>query len=126
MPVHWTISHANRLVLAVAKGDVDAADIEAYFREVNNEGGMSYAKIFDMTSAPSIISDENIQTLGGLIQSYAMVGKIGPVAIVARSDESFRQAQVFATAAQADRLLQIFREQHEASKWLNELGVKTA
>ena len=30
MPVHWTISHPSRLVIAVAKDDVKVQDIEQY------------------------------------------------------------------------------------------------
>ena len=30
MPLHWTISHAHRLVIAIAKGDVEVQEVEAY------------------------------------------------------------------------------------------------
>jgi hypothetical protein len=46
MPVHWTISHPERLVVAVTKGDVSSSDIEQYFAGVTADGAMAYAKIF--------------------------------------------------------------------------------
>ena len=44
MPVHWTISHSQRLVVAVAKEPVTVADMEQYFAGVT-DGGVAYAKI---------------------------------------------------------------------------------
>ena len=51
---------------------------------------------------------------------YAQHGQLGPLAIVASSDESYAQAQVFASSATAKRSLQIFREMHAARRWLDE------
>ena len=117
MALEWTISHPDQLVLAAATGDVSPGEIEDYFHGVGLEGGISYAKMFLIDSA-SMLSDENIRTLGRIIERYALTGKIGPVAIVATTDEAFRQAQVFASAARAERPLRVFREQLQGAKWL--------
>jgi hypothetical protein len=78
---------------------------------------MPYAKLFIADSA-SMLSDDNLKTLGGIIKRYALTGRIGPVAIVVTTDEAYRQAVVFASAARAERPLRIFREQREAATWL--------
>jgi hypothetical protein len=117
MALDWTISHPDQLVMAAAKGDVSPREIEDYFHGVSLEGGMAYAKMF-LVDSGSMLSDQNIRTLGGIIERYALTGKIGPVAIVATTDEAFRQAQVFAAAARAERPLRVFREQHEGARWL--------
>jgi len=119
MPVHWTISHPGRLVVAVTKGDVTASDIEKYFAGVTAEGAMGYAKIFEITHTPQALSDENLKALGQRVIFYAQHGQVGPVAIVAASDESYEKASVFAAAAQADRPIMIFRELHVARQWLD-------
>jgi hypothetical protein len=75
-----------------------------------------------LVDSASMLSDENIRTLGRVIERYALTGKIGPVAIVATTDEAFRQAQVFASAARAERPLRVFRQQLEAARWL--VGMK--
>jgi hypothetical protein len=126
MPVHWTVSHPQRLVVAVAKGDVTVADIEQYFAGVNSEGGMSYRKIFEMTHTPKALSEENLRALGQRVLFYAQHGQIGPVAIVAASDESYAQARIFADAAPVSRPLQIFRELHAARQWLDAQPVRRA
>jgi hypothetical protein len=126
MPVHWTISHPNRLVVAVAKETVSVQDIEQYFTGVTAGGGMSYRKIFEITHSPMALSDENLKALGQRVMYYAQHGQVGPVAIVAASDESYAQATVFADAAKASRPLQIFRELHVARRWLDDQDVPDA
>jgi hypothetical protein len=119
MPVHWTVSHPQRLVVAVAKDEVTVADIEQYFAGVTAEGGMSYRKIFEITHTPNALSEDNLKALGQRVVFYAQHGQVGPVAIVAASDESYAQAQIFASSAQVRRPLQIFRELHVARQWLD-------
>lgn len=119
MPVHWTVSHPQRLVVAVTKDEVTVADIEQYFAGVTAEGGMSYRKIFEITHTPMALSEENLRTLGQRVVFYAQHGQIGPLAIVAASDESYAQAKIFAESAPVRRPLQIFRELHAARQWLD-------
>jgi hypothetical protein len=126
MPVHWTVSHSARLVVAVAKDDVTPADIEKYFAGVTADGAMAYAKIFEITHTPTALNDENLKALGERVIYYAQHGQMGPVAIVAASDESFAQAEVFAAAAQVKRPLAIFRELHAAREWLDAQPVPPA
>ena len=126
MPVHWTVSHPQRLVVAVTKGDVTVADFEQYFAGVTAAGGMSYRKIFEITHAPQALSEENLKVLGQRVVFYAQHGQIGPIAIVAASDESYAQARIFADAATVSRPLQIFRELHAARQWLDAQPVRRA
>jgi hypothetical protein len=80
---------------------------------------MSYRKIFEITHTPMALSEENLKALGQRVMFYAQHGQIGPLAIVASSDESFAQARTFAAAAPARRPLAIFRELHAARQWLD-------
>ena len=120
MPVHWTISHTSRLVVAVAKDEVKVEDIEQYFAGVTAQGGMAYRKIFEISSPLLALSDQNLHDLGQRIMLYAQNGQIGPLAIVAKSDESYAQALAFARAASVLRPLRVFRELHTARRWLEE------
>jgi hypothetical protein len=81
---------------------------------------MAYRKIFEIGAASMAVTEDSLKSLGQRVVLYAQHGQVGPVAIVAGSDESFAQAQVFAQAATAGRPLQIFREIHEARRWLDE------
>lgn len=126
MPVHWTISHPQKLVVAITKDEVTAADIEQYFAGVTAAGAMAYRKIFEITHAPAALSEDNLRTLGQKVMFYARHGQIGPLAIVAASDESFAQAETFAQAADVRRPLKIFRELHAARQWLDQQPVPAA
>ncbi|MDP2373869.1 hypothetical protein [Reyranella sp.] len=119
MPVHWTVSHSDRLVVAVAKDDVTPADIERYFAGITADGAMAYRKIFQITHTLTALGEANLKALGKRVVYYAQHGQMGPVAIVAASDESYAQAQIFAAAAQVRRPLRIFRELHVAREWLD-------
>lgn len=120
MPVHWTISHPVRLVIAVAKGEVKVEDIEQYFAGVTAEDAMSYRKIFEIGVTSMALSEDMLKGLGQRVMLYARHGQLGPVAIVASSDESYAQAQLFASSATASRSLRIFREMHAARRWLDD------
>ena len=127
MPVHWTISHPSRLVMAVTKGRVSVSDIEKYFVGVTADGAMAYAKIFEITHTPDALSpgalspdalnNESLNALGQRVVFYAQHGQVGPLAIVATSDTSYEKAAVFAAAAKVSRPLMIFRELHDARRW---------
>ena len=120
MPVHWTISHPARLVIAIAKDEVSVSDIERYFAAITADDAMGYAKIFEITHSPLALSADSLKSLGQRVMFYAKHGQVGPLAIVAASDESFAQAEIFAAAARVERPLKIFRELHAARQWLDE------
>jgi hypothetical protein len=121
MPVQWTISHPTRLVVAVAKDEVRLEDIETYLDGVTLVGALPYRKIFDMSNTTPMLSDADMMALAARIRAYVELGEMGPLAIVAVSDESYERARMFETLAVADRPLKIFRELHLARKWLDSL-----
>ena len=122
MPVQWTVSHPTRLVIAVAKGELSRQDIEIYLDEVVRGNALAYRKIFDMTHATPRLTEDDMMALGARIRAYLALGQLGPLAIVATTDKSHRQARMFAALSEADRPLKIFRELHLARRWLDELS----
>jgi hypothetical protein len=122
MPVQWTVSRATHLVIAVAKGELRRQDIETYLDEVVAADALSYRKIFDMTQATPTLSEDDLMALGARIRAYILLGKIGPLAIVATTDRSYQQARMFAALAEADRPIKICRELHLARQWLDGLA----
>ena len=110
MPMQWTISHPTRLVIAVAKDDLVLKDIEDYLDAIVAAGALSYRKIFDTTGASVHLSEDDLMALGARIRAYIALGRIGPLAIVATTDNSYGQARMFTTLADADRPVRIFRD----------------
>ena len=122
MPMQWTVSHPTRLIVAVARGDLGLADIEEYLDDVVGQDTLAYRKIFDMTHATPRLDDDALMALGARIRAYRALGEIGPLAIVATTQESYEQAHIFAALAEANRPIQIFHDLHEARRWLDGLS----
>jgi hypothetical protein len=124
MPIHWSISHPNKLVIAVCKETLTRKDIEGYLDGVVVADALPYRKIFDMTQAEPEIPDDDMMALGARIRAYTTMGTMGPLAIVASTPESYERAHLFAALADAERPLKIFRELHTARQWLDQQAPK--
>src|SRR5260370_12332825 len=97
MPIHWTISHPTQLVVAVCKGEVNRTDIEGYLDDVVVTNTLPYRKIFDMTQGELALSDDDMMALGARIRAYAGTASMGPLAILATSDETCGRARRLST-----------------------------
>ena len=47
MPLHWTIDPQQKLVTAVAEGDVTRVEFEAFLDDMSRAGADTYRKLFD-------------------------------------------------------------------------------
>jgi hypothetical protein len=119
MPIHWTISKPNKLVVAVCKDAVTRQDIEAYLDAVVVADVLGYRKIFDLTEATVDLPDNDMMALGARIRAYAQASEMGPLAIVASTPESYERAHLFAALADAQRPIKIFMQLHKAREWLD-------
>ena len=119
MPLTWTISHPNRLVTAIGKGQVTLLDMQAYLDGVVVSDAMGYRKIFDLTDGALTLNEAEMMELGARIRAYAATGRMGPLAVVASSPKAYDQARTYTALASANRPLQIFRDGTAARKWLD-------
>lgn len=119
VPLQWTISHPQRLVLAVAKGEVAPHEFSNYLAAIDDAKASGYRKMFDITGLTGELGDSLLRSVGRAVQERAREVTIGPIAIVATSDEAYFQAVAYADFAKVDRPLRIFRELHEARRWLD-------
>ena len=120
MPLNWTIEPDLRLVTARAEGALSTEDIKAYLESVAAEGGMPYAKLFDISEADAALTVADLQALGRSIRQYAIdgYGPLGPLAIVVGQGQAHFQAAFFADASPTNRPLRIFRDARQAREWL--------
>jgi hypothetical protein len=117
-PLQWTISHPLRLVVVVAKGDVRPESIIDFLAIIDAEGARPYGKIFGVSDLLTIFTDEDVGKLANLVRKREEASKVGPIAIVAMDSRSFRQARLFAEVAKIVRPIEVFREWHEARRWI--------
>ena len=121
MPLSWSISHPSRLVIAVAKGDLESKDMLDFVLSVDGASARSYRKMIDVTGVTARFSAEKIRRFAELIRRREDESEVGPIGVVAGSPDVHRQAVLFAKQAQRHRPIKVFHEQHDARKWLDAL-----
>ena len=117
MPLRWTIDHDERLVTAVAEGNLATGDVEQYLASVVAEAAMTYRKIFDVSSPGVSLAIQEMQALGRSMRRFAKDGAMGPLALVV-GGHSHLQAALFADGAGVHRPVQIFKTRVQAEQWL--------
>jgi hypothetical protein len=118
MPLSWTISHPQRLVIAVAKGEVAPHEFGAYIEAMQSVG--SYRKMFVVRGMSTVFDAVLMKTVGDAARTQAQRETLGPIAIVAETEPAYQSAVIYGDAARdIDRPIRIFRELHEARRWLD-------
>ena len=125
MPMSWCISHPSRLVLAVAKGELDPRDMMEFVVRIDAANARPYRKIIDVTGVTARFSADKIRRFACLIRQREDESEVGPIGVVAGSPDAHRQAILFAKQAQRHRPIKVFHEQHDARKWLDAVGAKS-
>jgi hypothetical protein len=118
----WCISHPSRLVLAVAKGELDPYDMVEFVVRIDAAHARPYRKMIDVTGVTARFSADKIRRFADLIRGREDGGEVGPIGVVAGSPEAHRQAVLFAKQAQRHRPIKVFHEQHDARRWLDAVG----
>lgn len=121
MPIQWTASHPERLVIATVSGEADRADFERYLAEMRDAGVMSYRKILDMTFAPLALRAADIKALGRGIAEYGKLGRLGAFAIVVDAAATHEASALFGETTRVDRPFAIFAKMVQARAWLDGL-----
>jgi hypothetical protein len=122
MSITWTVSHPARLVIAVGKDEVTAADILFCADELANTGVNPYRKIFDLTHIARAMSQADVRLVGQRMAARAADQPFGPIAIVVASSGIAELAKIFQVTAAAKRPVQIFRNRYTARAWLDEVA----
>src|SRR3974390_452237 len=107
MPLSWTISHPQRLVIAVARGEVLPHEFGAYLAAMQPVAG--YAKMFVVSGMSTVFDSVLMKSLGNAARDQARRERLGPMAIVAETQAAHASATLYADAAHdIDRPIRIF------------------
>jgi hypothetical protein len=122
MPMRWTISHDERLVLVSAEGPVTLLEIEAYFDALVVAGAQPYAKLLDASTMEPHLSDADVMAIGARMSAYVKDQQWsgGPAAFVATTRTNREFIRRFINLAASPRPAKIFQEVDEARRWLDE------
>ena len=121
MPMRWTISHDERLVMVTADGLVTLLEIEAYFDAVVVAGAQPYAKLLDASTMEVRLSDADVMAVGARMSAYVKDQKWegGPAAFVATSRVNREFIKRFINLTASPRQAKIFQTVNEARRWLD-------
>jgi len=119
MPVQWTISHEQRLVIAKTQGVVTLKDVEVYLDAVVVADAMPYAKLFDASDIDPQASDADVMALGARMSAYVATLSGGPLAFVVKTDIAREFVDRYLNLTAAPRPVNIFQTVEEARHWLD-------
>ncbi len=117
MPFKLDIFPPDRMVVAVARGDITLADLILLVKELIDSGTLPYRKIIDITSATSAIGKEELEGIAERLRAVPVQRPRGPLAIVADSNRG-ELGRLFMSLTSDERPVQVFRSIHEARRWL--------
>jgi len=125
MPIHYTIDHGHRLVVAAAEGTVTDEDVFGHQREVWSRTELAwYDEIIDMTHAAAIAvpHGDRVRDLAKLSASMDPAGPTSRFAIVAPGDLAFGLGRMFQTLRSLEtnsrKQVGVFRTLEEAMSFL--------
>jgi hypothetical protein len=117
MPFKLDIFPPDRMVVAVARGDITLEDLALLVKELIETGTLPYRKIIDITSAKSAIGREELEGIAERLRSASPQRPRGPLAIVADGNRG-ELGRLFMSLTSEERPVQVFRSIHEARRWL--------
>ena len=120
MPLHWTIDTEQRLMIAVAEGDVTRAEVEDYLDAIVSAGALTYHKVFDASKGDTSMNADDLLPLGVRVRSFHALGTMGALAIVVPPGRGKRLHRAFGMLAVADRPMRIFDEAAPAYRWIEQ------
>ena len=119
MPIEWTISHGSRLVVAVAKGEMQLEHMRDFLQAIDREGARPYAKMIDVKGLTTRFEPEQIGAFAAVVREREVDGAVGPIAIVVGPGPLAEQARAFSERGHLVRPIRVFAELHEARRWLD-------
>ena len=120
MPLHWTIDPQQKLVTAVAEGDVTRVEFDAFLDDMSRAGADTYRKLFDGGRGGTHMGAEDILALGARMRASHERGPVGPLAVVVPEGHVETIGRVLGMLAAAERPMRVFRQVGPARKWISD------
>lgn len=118
MPLRWTISPLEHIVVCIFEGLVTTDEILDYLAAIESAGAFHYRKILDMTRVECSLPDGEIMWLAAHARSLGSPGVPGPMAVVTGASRNDRAVTNIRTITPIGRKLRTFPNIHEARQWL--------
>ena len=117
VPIQVDMFHFDRLVVAIATGDVTLAEYGKFVGDLVQQGLIHYRKIIDVTRTDSsAINPQVLMAFDARLREYSK-SRRGPLAIVVHRDRG-QAAFEFKLHTSAERPVEVFRSIHDARNWV--------
>ena len=117
MPLQLAIDHGTRTVVATGSGILRVEDIQGYFYGLT-PATLSYGKLLNLSHCSLDLTAEELVALAQEFNVLGLSERLGPTAVVVRSEATYRQVSDFKAMTAMTRPLQIFDERDVAYAWL--------
>ena len=124
MPLYWTIDSRQRLMTAVAEGDVRKDEAMAYLRAMTGAGAGGYRRLFDGSRGEPLLSDDDILELVVEVRRLQTQFEPGPLAIVMRRERFDQFARLLGALAVPERPLEFFADLETGRAWLEQPSIR--
>lgn len=122
MAIDWTISHAEKLVLATVPAGAKRSDYVTFLAGVADANAVGYRKIVDIRFATLEFKIADVRAYGQIVMTWGKDSKPGPTALIVNSEISSDFAELFRQYARADRPVRVFTDIEPARAWLDEVA----
>ena len=118
MPLRWTIDAEQKLVTAIAEGEVTRAEFEAYLDAVKQAGANSWRKLYDGSRSALSMGPEGLLAMGVRMRATHQTGPMGALAVIVPKETVESYGRVLGILASAERPMRIFSELAPARRWI--------
>ncbi|NQW51209.1 MAG: hypothetical protein HQ465_08230 [Rhodospirillales bacterium] len=124
MALHWTIDSRAKLMVVVADGAVDRADLDRLLDVIVGSNLKGYRKLFDGSKGETQLGPLDLLAVGVRIRSLQSAGTTrGPLAFVVPDDKYWLVAGLLGILAIPKRPMRVFKEAQKARAWLDSPAV---
>ncbi len=119
MPLYWTIDSREHLFSVRAEGTVDFADVLSFLEAVSGACAFTYRKLFDGRAGNWVPTDEEILSVCAETRSFHQRDRMGALALVLTSKQTWQLARLLGVLAVADRPMKVFETARQARRWID-------
>jgi hypothetical protein len=119
MPVYLDIDRVDRIVMIIAQGDIDDAEVRRVTQELLAADVSPYAKIIDNSAANMHETPEQVANIVRMMREGPGHEQRGPVACVVDAQNP-GDARLFAELSAGDRPIKLFTSLRAARQWAME------
>jgi len=113
------VDHGKPLVQVEASGRVVASEVFEHINQLELENALAYPKLIDARRMQVGFSAEEVMQFAAAISGLGAVELLGPLAVVATSDEATAMARRYIHLSASQRPAKLFNSVKKAEKWLD-------